>query len=118
MKRDIDLIREILLRIEADESLEAVDGYSSKQVGYHVSLLDGAGLLTQEIYSSVWMNHPMLDGIRLTWSGHEFLDSSRSKTMWEKAKSITLEKTGTISFEILKSVLIQLAKRAVDEIAA
>lgn len=116
MKRDMDLIREILLRLEQHNCLDETEGHSAKEIAYHVSLLEGAGLVTQDIYSNLFLNDSMLDGIRITWAGHEFLDSSRNVSIWEKAKKIAMEKTGALSFEVLKAVLVQLGKDALSNV--
>lgn len=113
MKRDMDLIREILLRLE-QHYLDEIEGHSAKEIAYHVSLLEGAGLVTQDIYSNLFLNDSMLEGIRITWAGHEFLDASRSVSIWEKAKNIAIEKTGALSFEVLKAILVQLGKDAIN----
>jgi len=116
MKRDMDLIREILFKLEQHNDLNRIEGYSEKEISYHVCLLEGAGLVTHEIYTNIFLNDSMLDGIRITWTGHEFLDSSRSGSIWEKAKKIAMEKTGALSFEVLKTVLVQLGKDAVSNV--
>lgn len=116
MKRDMDIIREILLRLEQHDYIDEIEGHSAKEIAYHVSLLEGAGLVTQDIYSNLFLNDSMLDGIRITWAGHEFLDSSRNASIWEKAKNIAIEKTGALSFEVLKTVLVQLGKDAISNI--
>jgi len=116
MKRDMDFIREILLRLEQHNYLDGMEGHSASEIAYHVSLLEGAGLVTQEIYCNLFLNDSMLEGIRITWLGHEFLDSSRNASVWEKAKNITIEKTGALSFEVLKAVLVQLGINAVSSI--
>jgi hypothetical protein len=50
----------------------------------------------------------------LTWAGHEFLEASRDDSRWNKAKKIISEKTGSFSFEILKSILMDLMKGAIS----
>ena len=117
MKRNMDLIREILLRIEDNSFLKSVPEHTPEEIAYHVSLLEGAGLVTQEFYQNLYLNNSMLEGIRITWAGHEFLDASRNTSFWEKAKRISLEKTGALSFEVLKSILVQLGKDALSNIA-
>lgn len=116
MKRDLDLIRKILLQIESDLYISDIKEYPEKQIAYHVALLEDAKLVTEEIYISLYVPNSELMGIRITWAGHEFLDASRSASIWEKAKMIAIEKVGTLSFEVLKSLLTQLAKEAVAEI--
>ena len=49
----------------------------------------------------------------LTWHGHDFLDAARDDKRWEKAKSIALKKAGTVTFDILKQVLVSLIKGAI-----
>ena len=50
MRRDMDLVRDILLQIEAYPSSLApeeliIEGYSDEQVSYHVLIMGEAGLL-------------------------------------------------------------------------
>jgi hypothetical protein len=113
MKRDMDLIREILLQLEEHSYLDSIPNYKPEEIAYHVSLLEDAGLVTQEIYHNLFLNDSMLEGIRITWAGHEFLDASRNTSLWEKAKKVALDKTGALSFEVLKAILIQFGKDAV-----
>lgn len=113
MKRNMDLIRALLLELEKHSQLDIIAGYTHEEITYHVSLLEGAGLITQEIYVSIFLNDSMLDGIRITWAGHEFLDTTRNASFWEKAKKVALEKTGSLSFEALKTILVQLTKDAI-----
>ena len=113
MKRDMELIKALLLSLEETDTIGEIEGYSDQQIGYHAALLQDAGLITQEGYYNSDVSAAMLLGTRMTWSGHEFLDAARNKTLWERAKKITLERTGSLSFEVLKTVLIQLGKEAI-----
>ncbi len=113
MKRDMDLIRKILLEIEAYPEPNRwinldIKGYSPKQVSYHVKLLAEARLIEAENVSST--TNFEWKPICLTWEGHEFLEASRDEGVWEKAKSLILKKGGTLSFEVLKQALIEIMK--------
>ena len=113
MKRDIDLIRKILLEIEASPEPNRwinldLKGYSPTQVSYHVKLLAEADLIEAENVSST-TNFEWKPKC-LTWEGHEFLEASRDEGLWEKAKSLILGKGGTLSFDVLRQVLIELIK--------
>ena len=114
MKRNMDLIREILLRLEEHSYIDDVSGHKPEEIAYHVSLLEGAGLITQELYHNLYLSDSMLDGNRITWAGHEFLDASRNNSLWEKAKKVAIEKTGALSFEVLKAILVQFGKDAIS----
>ncbi|WLD14661.1 DUF2513 domain-containing protein [Planctellipticum variicoloris] len=114
MKRDMELVREILLAIEA--SGEEPRGWTKLsmperdpvEVSYHVKLLHEAGLLHGINLSSssgfCWAPKS------LTWAGHEFLDAARNDTVWNRAMTILREKAATVPFEILKAVIIQQSK--------
>ena len=119
MKRDMDLVRSILLKIEASEDdprvgirLGSFEGHSAIEVSYHVKLLTQAGLIEARDRSTFggfsWVPQ------QLTWDGHEFLDAARSDNLWKQAKSIVLKQTGGLSLEVLKSVLINHAKQMVE----
>lgn len=113
MKRDLDLSRIILFAIEKDEKATGhgfislnIDGYSEEQISYHVQLLQEAGLIEAKNWSSQssfqWVPS------RLTWQGHEFLDSARSDNLWSKAKE-EMKNIGSFSFQLLLDILLDLA---------
>ncbi|MHB9075683.1 MAG: DUF2513 domain-containing protein [Desulfobaccales bacterium] len=119
MKRDMDLIRQILLAIEAYPESDAYDlklsfpAYSEDEVSYHLKLLLEAGMIDAKCLQAY--EEPDEWAIRgLTWTGHEFLEASRDDSRWNKAKKIILEKTGSLSFEMLKLILLDLMKRAIS----
>lgn len=76
-------------------------------VAYNAGLLIEAGLLNGQIMLS---GSVIAQG--LTWKGREFLDAARNDTIWNKAKSIAIEKTGGLSFSVVTDLLLELAKRA------
>ena len=89
MKRDLNLIREILLRIEAKENRSAalaleVAGYTEGEVDYNLDLLLHEGLVNGD---GEWTfgNKYYVSINGLTWSGHDFLDSIREDAVWEAA---------------------------------
>jgi hypothetical protein len=108
MKRDMDLIRKILVEIE-ESSIEGVpefDGYEPANVAYHCRLLLDAGLITAADVSSHDGEAYLISG--LTWAGHDFLDAARNETVWNKAKEVIKSKGGGFTFDILKLVLKKL----------
>jgi hypothetical protein len=116
MKRDMDLIRAILLEVEAwpiDRRSTSVEipGHDAQVISYHVMLLDEAGLLKGMDASGMGNIEWLVD--RLTWSGHEFVEAARDDTRWRKALNTIGEKSGAVLFEIVKQVLVQLAREAV-----
>lgn len=119
MKRDLDLVREILLAIENNENavgasfvITEIPNRSQEEISYHVELLREAGLIEAKDFSK-GSRHYEWRPKRLTWLGHEFLDSARDENSWKQAKS-KLEKVRNFSFEVLKGVLVKLAERSLD----
>jgi Hypothetical protein (DUF2513) len=114
MKRDMDLARQILLDVESHENTDGsgwlvvhYDGRSDPEIAYHVKLLEEAGLIEIQDLSTLAVSKYWPK--RLTWSGHEFLDAARDDSRWQKAKRFVIDKTGSLSFELLKHALIKLA---------
>jgi hypothetical protein len=108
MKRDMELIRLILQEVERaqtfDEDLNInLDGYSKKEVDYHVILLNEAGLIVT--YDESTLAGIRLIPLRLTWQGHEFLEATKNTDAWSKTKEIMV-KSGGFVFEVAKSILI------------
>ena len=110
MKRDMNLVRKILLEVEANTDgstplmTVSVENYSQDQIQYHLAILIDAGLIEAIDTSSA-------SGIgyyptRLTWEGHEFLDAARSETIWKKAMSSLSKVSESIALPILKELLL------------
>jgi hypothetical protein len=114
MKRDLDLVRELLLHFESlptdSPGIPAMDGHSELDINYHLILLFEAGLIRAEPQTSQTGRIIRVLPFSLTWQGHEFLDTARDKTTWNAAKKQVTSKTGSISFELLKALLIAYAK--------
>lgn len=117
MERNMDLVRQILLKAERNPEYNAfmeveVEGFSADQVAYHMRLMDEANLLHASDCSGGG-GHVEWRFERLTWEGHEFLDSCRDEGVWEKAKTEMASKAKGMTFAVLSALLIEWAKRAV-----
>ena len=120
MKRNMDLVRKILLQVEATEPGKEirldVTGYSEEEIGLHVELMIEYGLVQgKAIPSNDGPAHSILKYWidRMTWEGHDFLDAARNDTIWKKAKEKCLETTGGLAFDVLKACLVELGKEAI-----
>jgi len=113
MKRDIDLLKDILLAVEKKPTPTgwmslAFDDVADDVVSYHVKLLHEANLIEAKDLSTK-------DGfdwkpVALTNDGHDFLDAAKDNTRWNKLKAWLKEKGADISLEAIKSYLIDLLK--------
>lgn len=117
MKRDMDLVREILLEVEKNPSPYApvaicIERYSTDNIAYHVALLVEAGLLRN--YFNDGKIVPASMATCMTWAGHDFLDACRDEGMWQKAKSIIGEQMKSAPFDVLKTVLVNLIESQVS----
>jgi|694.fasta_scaffold73953_3 hypothetical protein len=117
MKRNWDTIREILLKTEeltpgCTLRLSDFDEVRAHEIAYHVKLLDESGLIKVSILEFAGDVGIHFDLDRLTWSGHEFLDVIRNDSMWNKTKEMITNKGGAMTFELVKSFAISLAKTA------
>lgn len=120
MKRDMDLVRKILFDLGDSEFYSNMDyprieGYSEDQIKHHVFIMKDAGLL-------IFTEGKKVEGffgktedwdLRLTWEGHEFLEKVRDEKLWKSIVKTTIKKTGGLSFDILKAILIATLKKAV-----
>lgn len=118
LKRNMDLIREILLKLEQKDNdfvgpLE-IEGYEQKDISYQIGLLHDAGLISDlDDLTHMGSQGKEYWPDRLTWEGHEFLEASRDKNRWDQAKQTMVEKSGGIAFSVFRQLLLELTKRAV-----
>ena len=123
MKRDMDLIRELLLRIEAmpirqgeahflEPNAKEFSGAgdSPDLIAYNLRLMADAG------FFSLTRSQPAggIGLLGLSWHGHEFLDSVRDPEIWRKAKE-GAQKAGGFTFELLGSLAKGLIKTQIEK---
>lgn len=106
MKRNMELVRELLLRVEADEGLGSfASKYSQEEIVGHVEILLDAKLLEGKVYKDLSGSPGSAYIQRLTWAGHEFLDNARDDTVWNKVTSTIKNAAITASFDVLVEML-------------
>ena len=110
MKRDMDLVRLQLLRVEGEEPVPELDGYTEERRVYHMALCIEAGLVDGVVRTDGNGYPNGAVAIRLTWKGHEFLDAARNDTIWKKALG-HIKKAGVqVTLPVLEEVLKKAAK--------
>ena len=127
MKRDMDLVRKILFKMEdinrpnVSFSTFKVEGYSRSQIEYHMKIMGQAGLLhidedeiTYPAYG-IGMSSPtastkvVFQNYSLSWEGHEFLDAARDDKRWDKAKT-AMSKAGGFVLPVMMQLLTSFMK--------
>ncbi|HSI39854.1 MAG TPA: DUF2513 domain-containing protein [Xanthobacteraceae bacterium] len=112
MTRDMDLVRAILLKMEAGpltianhRYLHIVD-FPDQQVQHNFWILKDAGFIVQ---TQVHSGH-----YRLSWQGHEFLDNIRDDDVWNKTKD-GAKRVGGFSLELIADLAKGLLKKKISE---
>lgn len=110
MKRDWNLIREILLRFESMPNINlqnflgksnlTADEEDNDEMAYQIKLLLQTELLDYPKHTDE--NSPFIIG--LSWKGHEFLDLIRDDSNWEDVKLISSD-IGFQSYDSLVQIL-------------
>lgn len=111
MKRDMDLIREILLKMEADQGLDSIPNVDKKYLRYQIDLLTDANLVVFDTFHDTDISPALLQRMRMTWQGHEFLDSVRDPAIWRAVKEKVLAPAASWTF----SVLLEIAKNEIRQ---
>ena len=115
MQRNWDTIREILSRLEevtTEQGCLQLSNFPEEkraEISYHMELLMEAGLVSGQMSKTIDPGPYDFLAIRLTWQGHEFLDTIRSDTVWQKTKKSFLSKGISMTFDLVKSVASDVA---------
>ena len=108
MKRDMELIREILFFVE--ESCDGTQYVSVEKAHLHERdsdiIYEHCRLLAdKKLVIATLTDDKQCYFDSLTWDGHDFLDNARNSTVW----SATKKAAGQLSFGVFQEVLKQSA---------
>ena len=122
MKRDMDLVRLILLKIEEEYVSTAmydltIEGYDMPTVAYHCKILYEAGLISA--YDALNAEGLLCSfGVgALTWDGNDYLDKVRDSSIWEKTKETIAQKGLPLVFDTIKTIAIAFITAAAEGVA-
>ena len=101
MTRDMELIRLLLIRRERDEDPPGLQDYPVEAQLYNLELMHDAGLIVADFVKDGCGKTQIADIDRLTWAGHDFLDSTRDSEIWKKAKEHIIKPGVSWTFQIL-----------------
>ncbi|WP_182336207.1 DUF2513 domain-containing protein [Bifidobacterium pseudocatenulatum] len=121
MKRDMELVHLILLKIEEEYSSTAISnlnisGYDMETVAYHCKILNEAGLISD--YGARYADNSLRSfGVgSLTWEGNDFLDKIRDNSQWKKVKDVIVQK-GPPVIETIKTISSAFVTAAAEGVA-
>jgi hypothetical protein len=115
MKRDMELIRKLLFFFDDKSTPEHVmvppiDGYDDATIKYHLVLMHDAGLLRCEPLKSSTSDRVIeVIPFELTWDGHEFLDTVRNNSVWQRIRDAISKNGGALAFSVVKGLASKLA---------
>lgn len=93
MKRNWDVIREIALAIEADNLPAWTKERTPEQCVIH------------NYQMSIMNQMELINGLNLTWEGHDFCDMVRNPEAWSIVQR-EIEVWGGLPYDILKEILL------------
>lgn len=114
MKRDMDLVRKLLFALQkegyviaAPDVLE-IEGYDDQAISYHLTILSDSPYVLAHMGNRGAITH-----YRLTWQGHEFIDSIADPDRWDTIKE-TSAKVGGFTFDMIAKIATELMTKAVS----
>jgi hypothetical protein len=119
MKRDMELIRNILLAIESwppeggDQTFAEL-GRPEAVVTYNVYQAIEAGLIRGEVFESSGSGMTCM-AIGLTPYGHDFLDNARSQYIWDEVmEDIKKRGIASTSIDIVRDLLDRTIRKRIE----
>lgn len=123
MQLNSDCVRDTLLAIEEagfyetlkfNELCEKLPQYNFEDIWYTCLKLKEGGYLDVLTLETLNCPKPQIARIKdITFQGHEFLNSVRGETNWEKTKDIA-KKTGAFSLKALSSIAQGVVTAAIN----
>lgn len=115
MKRDMDLVREILLHVsESNESVDAsvfIDNHNDlDKIIYTIDIMKEAGFIKASIQKAFPNNYISASIKSITWSGHDLLDSIRSEKVWKEVKKVVSKVAISTSVGVVKTLAENISK--------
>lgn len=118
MRRDLNLVRDILIRVgDADGPLEAGELGGDRPYGlvaYHCMLLAQHGLVDLgAVERDMGGDYVLLTANGLTWDGEDYLTAISDPAVWRKTRAEIAKVSKSVTFEVVKSTAILLTQQAI-----
>jgi len=118
MKRDLDLVRQLLLQIEGMPAGPPAQ-YRASEIEdpvllAHFELVLTSGLVNGKISRSQSSRGDVISISGLTWEGHEWIEMVRSQSVWNETKSLLLGTGGALTYELTKAAASRILRARLD----
>ncbi len=121
MKRDLDLVRSILIYVEnaadeVDADDMATERWPIETVAYHVRLMAHHGLVdVSRDARDMNGNTIELTVAGITWDGQDYLDSIREPKVWGRVKKALAGTVGSTTLDVVRQTASMVALAMVRE---
>lgn len=114
MRRDMDLIRGLLMQVEEVDRPVGIGeldflGHGREEVAYHVELMQACGLIDARVRRVKGNMLADCTVLGLTWDGADFLDSMRDERVWARAKGAIRDTVGSTTLDVVRAVCGKVA---------
>lgn len=117
MKRDLNLIRNMLLRIEELNSTKqkiTIDSFldlcaEPALISLHIELLIDSNYIetSEPIYCETIKDFSIY---RITSDGYDYLDSIRENSIWERTENMLFKVGGSAALNVVKDIAVSIIK--------
>ena len=122
MRLDPNCVRSVLLELEEkplgiylpEELEKSVESYGIENVEYTVIKLEEAGYIRAGISKTLSSDYEIFGIFDITFTGHEFLNSVRSPSVWERLKDSTLD-GGSACLKVIGEIGVEILKEMAKE---
>ena len=121
MKRDLDLVRSILIYVEnaggeVDADDMATERWPIETVAYHVRLMAHHGLVdVSQDFRDMNGDTIELAVAGITWDGQDYLDSLREPKVWDRVKKTLASTVGSTTLDVVRQTGSMVALAMVRE---
>ena len=122
MRRDMSLVRALLLYLEERSSFGMIEeveipSYSRIAIQHHLRLLADGGLITFEAERSTTNPQRIVRvyPFGLTWAGHEFLETIRDPEIWQRTRE-GAERVGGFSLDLARALAKGFLRKKVEDL--
>lgn len=114
MRRDMELVRRILIELErADGTVAAIDlvdgDHDFACVAWHMRIMDEHGLIEARVVHNGFGSYTNASAICLTWEGSDFLDAVRDDRVWARTMRAVREAVGSTTIDVIKDLAKAIA---------
>jgi hypothetical protein len=115
MERNFNLVRQILLQVEATPPGTIIqeltcEGFDKPTIIEHVEIMIEANLLDGLVTTTLAGSDGFLLR-KITWQGHDFLANAKNDTIWKKVMNEAKEKGSSVSLVVLNGLLTKAAQK-------